>query len=53
VEADLAKAKLDWAKFVRGMGVSAVARELGVTPQAVSDGVMAAERASERASERS
>ena len=49
VEADLVKAKLDWAKLVRGLGVSAVARELGVTPQAVSDGVKAAERASERA----
>jgi len=32
VEADLAKAKLEWVKLVRGLGISAVARELGVTP---------------------
>jgi len=32
VEADLAKAKLEWVKLVRGLGVSGVARELGVAP---------------------
>jgi hypothetical protein len=48
VEADLAKAKLEWVKLVRGLGISAVARELGETPQAVSDRVKAAERTSQR-----
>jgi predicted transcriptional regulator len=43
-EHDLAQARIAWAKLVRKLGVSAVARQLDVTPQAVSDRVRAAER---------
>lgn len=45
-EDKVVQARLAWAKLVRRLGVSAVARALDVTPQAVSERVKAAERRS-------
>jgi hypothetical protein len=43
-EADLIEARRAWAAVVRRIGISAVARELGVSRQAVRDRVLRIER---------
>lgn len=45
-EADLTEARRAWASVVRRIGISAVARELGVSRQAVRDRVLRIERGS-------
>ena len=45
-ERGLAAARRSWAVLVRELGISACARELGITPQALSERVKTIERGS-------
>lgn len=43
-EGDLSAARQAWAETVRELGISAVARSLGVTPAAISERIKVIER---------
>jgi hypothetical protein len=50
-EHDLRELHLEWAAAARLIGISAIARELGITRQAVAERVMKYEQAAEDAAE--